>query len=341
MTKQLLFLIVTVFFVSTVIAQQSEKTQSNQTPQFSLEQQLAELNREISVDLTSNQKTTVAILNFEDLNGNVSDFGKFLAEELVTRLFKTKKLRLIDRREVEKIVAEQRATIERVKGTFKTKGIIEMLTNELAKRIGNQLGVKAIVIGTVTEVGKRFRINARIISTDTGAVISTAATTVAKDDEVCSLIDCNAKKSDGVTTISSTIPEVKSTPTPITTPKLNSASTKKEANLFVFDLQKCQLSGTSVFCDFTVTNKDEDRNMGITNRTVMFDNSGNQYRYGQVKIANLSGSAYLLKDKPVQVRVLFKNVSPQATGIALFRLRVFSRGVGYFNVEFRDLPLTQ
>src|ERR1700733_2562772 len=43
-----------------------------------------------AVDLTAKMpakhKTTIAVVDFTDLEGKVSDFGRFLAEELITRL---------------------------------------------------------------------------------------------------------------------------------------------------------------------------------------------------------------------------------------------------------------
>ena len=337
MIKQLLVLIVIVFLVSTVVAQQPFKKQLNQTTQISLEQQLVELNSEIVTDLTNNNKTTVAILDFVDLKGNVPDFGKFLAEELVTRLFKTKKLRVVDRREVQRIVAEQKASMTNIRGTIRTNNTtIGIITDELIKKIGNQLGVKAVVFGTITEIGNNFRINARIISTDSAAVISTAAVTVAKDDDVCSLINCNAKLSDGITSISP-IPEITTTRMPTSPSKPNSASARKEANLFTFDLERCQLSGASVFCDLTVTNNDNDRNLTISSIT-MFDNFGNESKYGKVQIANSSRSAFLVSGVPIKVRITFQNISPEANEITLLKLTIGSiRNRSY--VEYRGIPL--
>jgi len=336
MIKQLLVLIVIVFLVSTVVAQQPFKKQLNQTTQISLEQQLVELNSEIVTDLTNNNKTTVAILDFVDLKGNVPDFGKFLAEELVTRLFKTQKLRVVDRREVQRIVAEQKASMTNVRGAIRTSNTIGILTDELIKKIGNQLGVKAIVFGTITEIGNNFRINARIISTDSAAVISTAAVTVAKDDDVCSLINCNAKLSDGITSISP-IPEITTTRMPTSPSKPNSASARKEANFFTFDLERCQLSGSSVFCDLTVTNNDNDRNLTMS-RITMFDNFGNESKNGKVQIANSSWSAFLVSGVPVKVRITFQNISPEASEITLLKLTIGSiRNRSY--VEYRGIPL--
>ncbi len=53
-----------------------------------------------------------------------------------------------------------------------------------AKELGKILGVDAIVSGTIADVGDSLRVNARLISTETGEVLSVAAATIVKDDAV-------------------------------------------------------------------------------------------------------------------------------------------------------------
>lgn len=54
----------------------------------SVDSQLDKPGREISRGLSQPNNVRIAVLEFNDLNGNVSDLGKFLAEEMTTRLFK-------------------------------------------------------------------------------------------------------------------------------------------------------------------------------------------------------------------------------------------------------------
>jgi hypothetical protein len=53
-----------------------------------VDSQLDKPGREISRGLSQPNNVRIAVLEFNDLNGNVSDLGKFLAEEMTTRLFK-------------------------------------------------------------------------------------------------------------------------------------------------------------------------------------------------------------------------------------------------------------
>lgn len=144
--------------------------------QSTLDQRLAELSKQISDGLTENQKQTIAVVEFVDLEGRVTNFGRFVAEELITRLYQTKKFKVIERQLLNKIVAEQKLSLA---------GMIDQAS---AQKLGKLLGVDAIASGTVTDLGKSLRVNARLISTNTGEVFAVAATEIAKDDSVNALM---------------------------------------------------------------------------------------------------------------------------------------------------------
>jgi TolB-like protein len=144
--------------------------------QNGLEQSLTELSRQISEGLAENQKQTIAVVEFVDLEGRTTNFGRFVAEELITRLYQTKKFKVIERQLLNKIVAEQKLSLG------------GMIDQPSAQKLGKLLGVDAIASGTVTDLGKSVRVNARLISTGTGEVFAVAAADIAKDEAVIALM---------------------------------------------------------------------------------------------------------------------------------------------------------
>lgn len=144
--------------------------------QVTLDQRIGELSKQISDGLTENQKQTIAVIEFVDLEGRTTNFGRFVAEELITRLYQTKKFKVIERQLLNKVVAEQKLSVT---------GMIDQTS---AQKLGKLLGVDAIASGTVTDLGKTLRINARLISTGTGEVFAVAAAEIAKDDSVTALM---------------------------------------------------------------------------------------------------------------------------------------------------------
>jgi len=335
--------ILALVLITNISAQKSKSNKNEQpantTPQISLEQRLSELSKEISDELTGNQKTTVAVAEFVDLDGRVTPFGKFLAEELVTRLYKTKKLKVIERQRLDKVITEQKLNLT------------EIIEASSAKRIGRILGVDAIVAGTISELGNNFRINARIINTETGELLAAAGATIVKDQEVCSLINCGLKPIGvGRTTPSSTS---NNQPIPSPTPKpVTSQTWIKESNFYTFELKKCKSSGASVICDFIVTNTDQNRWLAIHGDSKMFDDFSNQSDPASIFLGDQEGSSwgwakkFLIGGIQIPARIVFNKVSTNATKIVLLQFHCDTSsssdaGSNYthFNIEFKNIPL--
>src|SRR5215210_1009117 len=144
--------------------------------QDGLNKRVDELGQQIAGKMAARQKTTVAVVEFTDLQGNVTDFGRFLAEELVTRLGDMEKFRVIERQLLTKIITEQKLSLT---------GVVDPAS---AKQLGKILGVDAIVSGTMTNLAQSVRVNARLISTETGEVFATAAADIFKDESVTGLL---------------------------------------------------------------------------------------------------------------------------------------------------------
>ena len=94
--------------------------------------------QQISDGLTENQKQNIAVVKFVDLNGNVPDFGRYLAEELITRLYQVKKFKVIERNMLNKIIAKQKLSLT---------GVIDPAS---AQKHGKLLGVDAIASGSIS-----------------------------------------------------------------------------------------------------------------------------------------------------------------------------------------------
>jgi TolB-like protein len=153
--------------------------------QVTLDQPIGELSKQISDGLTENEKHTIAVVEFVDLEGRVTNFGRFVAEELITRLYRTKKFTVIERQLLNKVIIEQKLSLT------------GMIDQSSAQKLGKVLGVDAIASGTVTDLGKILRVNARLIDTSTGKIFAVASTDIAKDDSVLALMGKGQVAPDG------------------------------------------------------------------------------------------------------------------------------------------------
>ena len=141
-----------------------------------LDEGLKDLSKQIAAEMSDVNKQKIAIIEFSNLDGQITEFGKFLSEELITRLFMTKKFEVVERQLLNKVLDEHKLTLT---------GFVDEST---AKKLGKILGVDAICSGTVTDLGNYVKINARIVSTETGSVFAVAAGKIVKDEEVKKLM---------------------------------------------------------------------------------------------------------------------------------------------------------
>jgi curli biogenesis system outer membrane secretion channel CsgG len=162
---------------------------------------LAALGAAMALSQTPPAKRTVAVANFDygTVSGNIFqvmggnvDVGKGIADILVNRLVNGGTYRVIERKEIDRIVAEQ---------NFSNSDRVDPQT---AAKLGRILGVDAIIIGSITQFGRDDRdtntgglggrlggfgggglgfrkaravveINARMINVDTAEILAVAA----------------------------------------------------------------------------------------------------------------------------------------------------------------------
>ena len=104
-------------------------------------------------------KPTVAVLDFEGQDVSESDV-KTLTERMRTEIGNTNAVRLIERKAVEKIMAEQ---------GFQQSGCT---SDECAAEVGQLLGVQFMISGSIGKMGKSYTIDAKMFSVATGAAES-------------------------------------------------------------------------------------------------------------------------------------------------------------------------
>ena len=183
MKREFLIFIVIIFLTGCASStKKSPQIVKKNSTIMNLNEGLESLTKDIIFSLTKNKKRKIAVIPFSNLNNRVTPFGKYVSEELTTRLFKTDKFQVIERNLLGKIMKEHK---------LNDSGLID---ENSAKEIGKILGVDAITSGTVSDLGENIKINARIISTQTGSLLSVASAKILKDREVFYLMKKNRLK---------------------------------------------------------------------------------------------------------------------------------------------------
>ena len=146
-------------------------------PPPTLDSKLGDLVSQIVTSLSQNQKSKVAVIEFSDIQGKVTNLGRYFAEELTTRLYLTGKFEVIERQLLNKILREHQ---------FSLSGIID---ENSAVELGKILGVDAIATGSITDLGSNVKVNARLISAESGKLFSVASVKIYKDDTIRKLLE--------------------------------------------------------------------------------------------------------------------------------------------------------
>jgi TolB-like protein len=300
--------------------------------QGGLDQRISELSQQIASKMSAKQKTTIAVVEFTDLQGNVTDLGRFLSEELITRLYETEKFKVIERQLLNKVIAEQKLSLT---------GVIDPAS---AKQLGKLLGVDAIVSGTITNLAQSLKVNARLISTETGEIFAVASAELFKDESVTGLLSGG----------NNTAQVMQPTPQRADTTKKNPR--KVTIRDFVFELESCRASAGGVVCSLTITNDaPNDRSVQFNavhyagDMSRMFDEFGGEYVVKNTHLGSYTSEGYtyvansLVPQVPMKLKLDFDNVNPQAQTVTLLRVAFVwqdSNRVG-LNADFRNIPITK
>src|SRR3972149_6589588 len=138
----------------------------------SLDQGLDEIAQKVTISIPEGAKKTVAVMDFYTLDGNVTLLGRFVSEELITKLFETERFKVIERSLLEKAIEELK---------FNTSDLVDP---SIAKQVGRVVGADAIVTGTLADLGQSIKVNARVIMVESGEVIGAASAQIAKDTSI-------------------------------------------------------------------------------------------------------------------------------------------------------------
>ena len=145
---------------------------------------ITKLTEDVAAKIKENGNKKVTVLDFTDLQGDSSELGKYIAEQLTVDFTMTKRdFSVLDRANLKRILAEHK---------LDASGLVNP---ENAKKLGMFSGVDAMIFGTTTPVGKNINVTVKVISTETAEVVGGAKTKFESDDTVQQLLS-KATKSD-------------------------------------------------------------------------------------------------------------------------------------------------
>lgn len=290
-------------------------------PGLAYEQQIAAEAVALAEAAASAEASTLAVVDFTDLQGEVTELGRFLAEELSIALASEENgLRVVDRTHLKAILQENKLS---------ATGLIDPKT---ARELGRIAGVQGLITGTVTPLGETVRLSIKVLDTETAQIMISTATDIPKTDAITELLRR------GISQIGSTMRSSQPRELPA-----DRAESKVEVKEFVFRLQGCELSTKTLRCSLTVTNiAGEDRAVWITPGSRVIDRYGEEHYATRAKLGSAEGSqpkATLIRHVPVAAAVSFTEVPSYVSDLPALEIP-FSMGYrGSGKAQFRNVPV--
>lgn len=126
-----------------------------------IHRELDDIAKRLTAKIEESQRTNVAVADFTDLHGSVSQLGRFVSEEISTNMvLYARGFSVIDRNHLRTILKEQKL------------GMSGLMDPENQKKLGKILGVDALILGTITPFGESYRLTFKVLATDTARVIT-------------------------------------------------------------------------------------------------------------------------------------------------------------------------
>jgi len=260
----------------------------------SYEEEIKKLSLTISKNIETTNKNTIAVVDFTDLQGNITELGRFIAEELSANLVSVKKkFKVIDRLHLKTIIAEHKLSTS------------WFLDPRAIEKFGKISGVDAIITGTVTPFGDSVRVSVKVITTDTAEVITAATGNIAKTKAIEELL----------------VREIEAPETTIEKSKILRKTTKKYIlGDLEFRFLKVKRIGNTLTI-YVIVNNNGKKEFTLYLRPYMcclYDDLANKYEAYKICVGRRCGSSWIVNDTIIpgvamKISLHFKDISSEAS----------------------------
>ena len=317
MRKIILILFVEIFFLF-----------SNVCTLICYEKEVKNLSSVIAEDIIGSKVKTIAVVDFTDLQGNVTELGRFIAEEFSVALTRANKgFEVIDRIHLKSILKEHKLSIT---------GLIDPTT---ARKLGEITGVSALVTGTITSFGESVRLSAKILDTTTAKIIGAITGDIPKTKAIEELLSKEIRET-GISQLSE-----------VPAGKLETV----EVEGFAFKVVKCLRKDGGLICTVSFQNMGSETfrklTIGCSNAyscspSFFSDKYGNRFYISSICIGKKSSDPepwhYIderfIHQQPVNVDFITEDIIPsEITHITLaIGIKEFKK-----SVIIRNIPITK
>jgi len=297
------------------------------------ENEIRSLSNAMAENIAKAGKKRIAVVDFTDLQGNVTELGRFIAEEMSVDFTMTAKgFEVIDRNHLNRILAEHKLSIS---------GIVDQKT---VQKLGQIAGVDALVTGSITPLDRSIRVVCKVIATDTARVISAAKGDIEKTKAIEELL---GRGIEGATTPGSTITSPPAKPKALAKVELRGDYYGDEYD-FTLEARECKVIRQGVNCTIAVVNnapKTKKFALYELKGSILIDEFSNQYQASKGGFSRKrDGESYYDKSEdippnlPINFSLIFNDV-PTTTKYVTIVLQIHHVHTG--KAVLRNIPLSR
>jgi TolB-like protein len=220
----------------------------------------------LAAKIAAANRKKVAVVDFTDLQGNATQLGRFIAEELSIALAEdARQFEVIDRTSIRVILQENKLA---------SQGLIDPAT---ARKLGQIAGVDTLVSGTITPLGDTVHVGIKALDTESAMVITGLTVEIPRTKAINDLLE---------NTADSPAPGGGDQPNPAAT----QGTAAFRAGDFFFSFQGCKMgvgegNTDQLLCWGNLTNKGvQKEDVTIGKETYVVDNTGHQAAINWVSI---------------------------------------------------------
>jgi len=266
--------------------------------------------------------TRIAITEFT-YGDEFNSFTRNVQDILYTNLIQ-RGMTVIEREKMEQVMEEL------------AKSFSGMIDSATAAEIGKMLGVEAVIVGTVADMGDSVDLRARLVDVEKGAAITAAQIAVNKNPTITGLLGSGTR---------STVYGGR------TSAPQKGSTTVQEVNAggFNFKLIDWQKKGDGLVFELLVTSEQDSQLRLFTERggirTRIFDDFGNEYLASGIQLGNMTlqyGEVInrIVTGVPMKAIISFDNFSPQTKIITLLEISCLANNK-IFSVQLRNIPISK
>jgi TolB-like protein len=269
-------------------------------PAFPQGPAVSSLSSGLSEIVTRSGRKTVAVVDFTDLQGCVTELGRYMAEDVSVALVNSAKgFEVVDRTNLKILMQEHKLA---------STGIIDPAT---ARQLGKVAGVDTLVTGTIAPLSDSVHVSAKVLDTETAKIFGGITADIPRTRAVEELLakgvtncgqDAMANPGIGQQDLG-------------TSPAPAEVATAQIGTGFQISIKSCRRDGEWIRCFGSVLNRNTEPMLLNFYRPACFlvDNLGNQS--GDIEFqGNTQGFE---PDIPLRVLISAKGLSNQATSVSL------------------------